>query len=264
MSKKSFFRIDLGELDPHFERYAARHGLDVGHALSHLLTLFLKGDIHVPKLSSSGRKVRVIGLASDSEKTHAQALAAACNLSLGRAIRLLALEEMFAASDDRRGQIQSKVSAPGGYVAVVGAVDNSHARLELRPTSSELGALTTRAKAGGFGTVQDMVLAVLRAFLTRSPVIEPDTVAALGRTNLSLVRIGTNLNQMARALNGGGVLGAAELKQFSESIAAIEAHTHDIAAALSNARGRWCLEAQGEQAQEQEQEQVKAQAIAQA
>lgn len=241
MPKKSIFRIDLGELDPHFERYAARQGLDVAKALALLLSLFLKGEISVTKPNASGRKVRAIGIASDAERAKAQALAASENLSLGRAIRLLALDQMVATGGSGSAGVRPKEPESGGYLAVVGSVDNSHVRIELRPTLSELEALTAKAEAGGFRTVQDLCIAVLRAFLTHSPVIDPDTVAALGRSNLSLVRIGTNLNQMSRVLNGGGMLSADALQKFTESMVAIEAHTREIATALSLARGRWSL-----------------------
>jgi hypothetical protein len=241
MSKKSIFRIDLGELDPHFERFAAGQGLDVAKALALLLSLFLKGEISVTKPGATGRKLRAIGISSEAERAQANALAAAENLSLGRAIRLLALDQMVAASGGRGGGVQSKEPSAGGYVAVVGSVDNSHVRIELRPTLSELEALTAKAEAGGFRTVQDLFVSVLRAFLTHSPVIDPGTVAALGRSNLSLVRIGTNLNQIARVLNGGGMLSACDLEKFTESMTAIEAHTREIALALSMARGRWSL-----------------------
>jgi hypothetical protein len=73
MLKQSIFRIDLRELDPHFERYAARHGLD-------------------------------------AEKTHVQAIALAENRSLSRAIRLTARDQILLANEDLRGRVQTKTS----------------------------------------------------------------------------------------------------------------------------------------------------------
>jgi hypothetical protein len=73
MPKQFILRIDLSELDPHFERYAARHGLD-------------------------------------AEKTHVQAIALAENLYLGRAIRLPARDQILLANDELRGHVYSMVS----------------------------------------------------------------------------------------------------------------------------------------------------------
>ena len=73
MLKQSIFRIDLRELDPYLERYAARHCLD-------------------------------------SEKTHVQAIALAENQSFGRAIRLPAREQRLLANNDFRDHVQSMTS----------------------------------------------------------------------------------------------------------------------------------------------------------
>lgn len=241
MPMKSIFRIDLGELDPHFERYAAGQGMDVAKALALLLTLFLRGQISVKRVEGQGRKFRSISLESNAHKEEAQAFAASHHLSLGRAIRLLALDQMMSRGAQTEGALTNKNPEAGGFSTVVGSVDNSRVRIELRPTRSELDALTEKAKAEGYGTVQDLVAAVLRSFLINSPVLGPNTAAALGRANLSLVRIGTNLNQMARVLNGGGILDAADVQKFTETMAVIEEHTREIAGSLSAARGRWSV-----------------------
>ena len=241
MPKKSIFRIDLGELDPHFERYAAGQGMEVARALALLFSLFVRGQLSVTKGGGEGRKFRSISLESAAEKARAQEMAASQNLSLGRAIRLLALDQMLEHGTCDGAKPLRGSPTPGGFLTVVGSVDNSRVRIELRPTRSMLDALTEKASEEGYGTVQELVIAVLRSFLTHSPVIDPDTAAAMGRANLSLVRIGTNLNQMTRVLNGGGILSASDLSNFIETMTAIEAHTREIATALSMARGRWSL-----------------------
>ena len=73
MLKQSIFRIDLRELDPYFERYAARNCLD-------------------------------------AEKTHVQAIALAENQSLGRAIRLPARYQILISNDVLRDRVQSMTS----------------------------------------------------------------------------------------------------------------------------------------------------------
>jgi hypothetical protein len=205
------------------------------------LSLYLKGEITVTRPHAGGRKLRSITFTSSDQRVRAHALAAEQNLSLGRAIRLLALDQLIAEGASKDGGATGPVPRSGGYVSVVGSVDNSRTRIEARLSKTELQALTEKAEAGGFDSVQDLIVAVLRSFLTRSPVLDPTTVAAMGQANLSLVRIGTNLNQMAKVLNSGGVLSVADRQKFTEAMSTIEAHTRDIAQTLSQARGRWEL-----------------------
>ncbi len=131
--------------------------------------------------------------------------------------------------------------APGGFSPVRGMREATTERIELKATKSELDALTHKANEGGYRTAQELVIDVIRAFLSLAPVVDPEAAAAIGRTNLSLIRIGANLNQMAKVLNGWGDLSAAEAQAFKETALAIELHTREIAGLLGVARGRWLL-----------------------
>ena len=245
MAKRPSFRIDLGEIDPYFERCARVQELAVSKALTNLLNQFLRGEIEPLAPPRGVRKLRSISMESHSIKEAAEARAASLSLSLGRALRLLALAEVAkSATPGSGGGLVPSVS-PGGYFAAVGTTDKGQLRVELRPTATEFEALKDKAKAAGHATVQDLMVAVLRAFLTQSPVLTPEVIASLEQANLSLVRIGANLNQLAKWANSGSMANSIDVSALEETMRALKQHTQEISAALNEARGRWVLRSTG-------------------
>lgn len=249
MPQKTTFRIDLGELDHYFEAYAGAQGLTVSQALRVLIERLISEAPVGLKASGSKRKFRALSLDS-SQHQAAQALAQEHQLTLGRTVRLLALSKLMNGAATPAGSPVKPLPSLGGFLPIAGAPESTAERIEFKATRSEVQALTLKANHGGYRSVQELVIAVVRAFLTRAPVVEPDTVAAIGRTNLSLLRIGATLNQMARSLNAGGAMSPEDSQALRETTQLIEAHTREIADALSMARGRWVLVEKAEKAEE--------------
>lgn len=70
----------------------------------------------------------------------------------------------------------------------------------VRLTPSEFAAAAQRAQAARF-TVPRWIASLVRAQLTQSPELGEHELQALGQSNLRLLQIGRNLNQIAHALN---------------------------------------------------------------
>ena len=70
----------------------------------------------------------------------------------------------------------------------------------VRLTPSEHTAAQSRAQAGRY-TVPRWIASLVRAQLTHTPELDEAELQALGQSNLRLLQIGRNLNQIARALN---------------------------------------------------------------
>ena len=242
MSKKPVLQIDLGEIDPYFERFAIAHGWDVVEALGVVFDLFVKSEIQLPTGQGRKRKVRYVPIKTAEDKALVDAVAGDQKLRPGRAIRLAALKYMMTSmSDDASSKTVGRWYVPGGFSPDIANLDNSSVRLELSPTKSEMDALTVKSEEGGYRSVQDLIIWVMRSFFTNAPVLDPKTVAEMGKTNLSLVRIGTNLNQLAKVLNNGGMLGGDDAGKLMQTLALVDQHTKEVAAALVLARSRWVL-----------------------
>ena len=87
-----------------------------------------------------------------------------------------------------------------------------------------------------------MICAVLRAFLTQAPHFSNNEVAALGASNLQLLKLANTVNQIAIHLNGAP---DDSRKTFTEDMtAAVEAIREHVALAagmLGKSRERWVL-----------------------
>ena len=244
MPRKPHLNIDLGDLDPHFERYAAAKGQPVSAALGEVLAQYLAQD--KPKTPSPQKRVfRTVNFASYEEREQARKRAKEANAELGSALRRVALEQLLAhlgdAQDSGAAAVQGGVPS-GGVAAKVGESEAAGLRLELKLSASEMATLEERATAGRYRSVQALVVGITRAFLFNAPVLDPVVAGALGRENLELVRISNYIGQLTRDVAAGKRLGPLDAADVIAMVAKVEAHTQTVAKALANAQARWALQ----------------------
>ena len=65
---------------------------------------------------------------------------------------------------------------------------------ELRLNPSELAALEEKAEMGRYPSTKALVIAITRAFLLNTAVLDPAVVATLGQHNLALVHISNSVS----------------------------------------------------------------------
>lgn len=110
------------------------------------------------------------------------------------------------------------------------------ARMELRLPRSLQTYLKNTAETLQM-TANMVVLHILMEHMDKYPVISNNEVQALYQSNYQLLRIGRNLNQIARQLNAGeGV--SITTQHIQELIAVIDAHTERVNSVLLDNRKR--------------------------
>jgi hypothetical protein len=100
-------------------------------------------------------------------------------------------------------QVVAKLTAqtPGGYaVAEISAEEGPKIRRELRLTASELRRASALAARDGF-SLNRWVVALINARLDGQPQLGQQELEVLARSNLHMLAIGRNLNQLTRASN---------------------------------------------------------------
>jgi hypothetical protein len=181
------------------------------------------------------------------------------NLKPSAALRTLTIRLLFDAmyADSKQGSLEfdATVTAHTSPVAMhAGKPDTQRERRELRLNQSELAALTAIAGQRRI-SLQRLILQVLRAYLLKTPAFSAAESTQMGANNLALLRIGNNLNQMARHFNAGGAPGtdsgqASAKDAYMAHVAGevlslvteIRAHVDASSALLSVARERWHIE----------------------
>lgn len=183
-------------------------------------------------------------------------------VSASAAIRLLIAQSL--ALQIRHGeQLQSSENGAGGgeLTAVSGAGrvvqgdqeqahESSRIRLRLKP--SELQAISLMAEQRRTSP-QRLVTQILRAFLIKAAAFSQQESLDMGAVNLSLMRIGTNLNQIARQLNAHAIgqsrPGDAAYAEFEalnleirRCVAQLDGHVRSCAQELALSRERWRIE----------------------
>jgi len=110
-------------------------------------------------------------------------------------------------------------------------------RIELRLQLGERQALNALAEATG-SSPQNYLVALLRSHLLQKPQLLGGEVEVLRQANYQLAVIGSNLNQVAKALNAGQRR-AVELKLIEELGANVKKHVSAMNAVLSANLSRW-------------------------
>jgi hypothetical protein len=138
-------------------------------------------------------------------------------------------------------QVVAKLTADDGPSAAPGVVEQGQRKIRkvIRLTPDEIAKITVRASADGY-SVSRWLVALIRARVYAAPQLGQPELAGLAKSNLLLLAVGRNLNQIARAVN---VTGATNRRVPDDKIAELRAiitdHTDLVAAVLARNMERW-------------------------
>ena len=123
--------------------------------------------------------------------------------------------------------------------AVVGEPEKPTIRKEVALTPSEFALVEAIAIVEGF-SVTKWIVALIRARLTGSPQLGQNELELMARSNLQLMSIGRNLNQMAKALNTTpNEHSGFRVSLINDLVAAIKAHTKMVSGVMAANSERW-------------------------
>jgi len=261
-------KVILGDFGTLFDAWCYRNGLSATEALQGCLASALDGvwDREIAQQSTSAAAANIWIDASDLYEPFA-AWCSKLELSTSAALRILVIQLLL--DEIHKGSAQSALDFGTHLPAQeaqhppaalrTGKPDNQRQRKELRLSASELAVLTKLADQRHV-TPQRLILQVLRAFLLKAPSFSAEEITQLGASNLALLRIGNNLNQIARKLNVGSAMDAQECgpehtdqadltggvqatcQAIQSCVGAIHTHVDAASALLSAARERWQIE----------------------
>lgn len=133
----------------------------------------------------------------------------------------------------------SKNNRPQNFQEIVNTPDTSKVRLELRLSASEYEATKVLADVTG-ANVNRYVANLLRSHLTQAPQFHQRELDAVSESNAQLMKIGSNLNQLARAINRNPLdtdLARAEL--INDISRQIKAHASSVSMLIRANLQRW-------------------------
>ena len=128
---------------------------------------------------------------------------------------------------------------PPPTLSVIGPrTDTDKHRTAVYLTSSETDAIKTRTDLHG-GTRAGWIIRAIRAALTGAPSFDMCEVLALRESNLQLVRIGNNLNQIARKLNDNRPVHADDIEAITTLKASLDDHLKHVSQLIDSNTQRW-------------------------
>ena len=123
--------------------------------------------------------------------------------------------------------------------AVKGEGERASVKRKIALTPSEFLAVTSLAEGEGF-SVPKWLVALVRARLTGEPQPGQAELEQLTRSNVALLAIGRNLNQIAKVLNSNPRDHAAyNVALIEELEASIKAHAKIVSAVMTSNAARW-------------------------
>lgn len=112
-------------------------------------------------------------------------------------------------------------------------------RKEIKLTPEEVAGITLAAERDGF-QFSRWVVALIRAHLGSGAQLGQKELEALARSNMQILALGRNVNQIARALNANPELvDQSELKDLEAIKVAITSHSELVARVLEANVKRW-------------------------
>ncbi len=142
----------------------------------------------------------------------------------------------------RQAMDRKTTQAPAPRLCVTRRRERATARMKLNVTPSELAALRICARHEGYQPTA-WVVAMIRTKLTGEPHVGQPELAALTRSNLQLLALGWNLNQIAKVLNTAPQNRAAfRVEVITELSRVIQAHTKKVSDVLRGTLERWHLQ----------------------
>ena len=119
------------------------------------------------------------------------------------------------------------------------ARDKAKVRKEIRLTPLEAARIEAIAVQEGYSLTR-WIIALIRARLDSTAQFGQRELEALGASNLNLLRIGRNVNQIARAVNSGNTELLAMLQPvLQELIALVQSHTRTVSRLIDANLERW-------------------------
>jgi len=112
-------------------------------------------------------------------------------------------------------------------------------RKEISLTPTEAAHIAAAALAEGKSDAQ-WIVALVQIHMGLQPQLSTDEVLVLARSNLRLLSIGRNLNQLARTLNTSSADDATELVSVLQALRIqLTSHVDGVAAMVSSNLARW-------------------------
>jgi hypothetical protein len=183
-------------------------------------------------------------MASVTEKHHLHSLADQQGLTASTAVRQACVQYLMGlAGGDDGAPTASPFLRPGGHSVGGGRSSEGSVRCEIKLTESESKALNAQVEEFGYSNLQALLIAIARAYLRRSPIVPPNIATALGEMNLALIRIGKNINQIAKSINSDrAVISADQIGRLTAVMEDIAEQTRGMSAELRQAAHRWDIE----------------------
>jgi hypothetical protein len=139
-------------------------------------------------------------------------------------------------------QVVAKLTGAVGDVPPVQATaerEQKRVRREVRLTKDELRRANTLAQRAGF-SLNRWIVALINARLDATPQLGQHELEGLARSNLHLLAIGRNLNQLARAASQGVPIGGHARGDVLDAVrAAVTQHTGLVARVMAANVSRW-------------------------
>jgi hypothetical protein len=138
-------------------------------------------------------------------------------------------------------QVVAKLTAATSNPPVTSSAneDGDKVRKEVRLTKSELLRANALAQRAGF-SLNRWIVALINARLNATPQLGQQELEGLARSNLHLLAIGRNLNQLARAANQGVPIQGHVRDDVIDAVrATVSQHTAQVAQVLSANVARW-------------------------
>lgn len=234
----------LLDLHQPFVAHCEAIGATPSHLLSFLAQQVVSGAIRLQAAGTARSPQIEISMASISDKLTLQVLADEHGLSASSAVRQACIHYLVDLSGKRPDSLAANpLLRPGGYRIGSARTDEETVRCEIQLTSSEARALNTQVEEFGYPNVQALIVAIARSYLRRAPIVSPGVATALGEMNLSLIRIGKNVNQIARSINSERTgITSDQVNRLTAVMADIATQTKAISAELRQAAHRWDIE----------------------
>ena len=235
--------VRLGDLHEIFKAVCAQQEIEPQQALKEVISEFtLQAD--TKNFSATSSNLRIRFNAGEFHKPYIEVCKSKKITASAMLRRLVQNEILLKISNSTEKNKHNSITHTNEIKAITGLHDPTRIRLELRLSQSEFDVLNTLAQPRKI-SVQKLIEKIIRAFLVKSNVLSKDEIVTLGGINLSLMRCGNNLNQIAKQLNisAPNLDGFQELKEeLSQCIFSIEKYVRECSALLEQSNQRWALE----------------------
>ena len=140
-----------------------------------------------------------------------------------------AFRQIVATLIERSGQLAEEAASE----ATAGKV-----RKQITLTGEEVEFVAACALAEGYSSTR-WLIALLQARMGKGPQFGQHELEALARSNLALLALGRNVNQITRAVNAGGALPRDMRAVIGRIEATIQSHTAQVSHAIARNMERW-------------------------